>query len=353
MAGCACDPFTFHITPSGPGNNNEVPAPGTFTNPSFAGSSPWGGSASTGCLLAGELNSTWIAFTVATTDVLQFSFGANGQQVGFYDWAMWPYTGASTCTAVAANGLAPVRCVRNATASGGTGLASPPPPGGNPGNYAPMLNVVAGQQFIVCLSNWSFVNADVTLDFFGTATIQCGPMLLPVELISFSVRDDRTSVHTQWITGNEHDNDHFEVQRSADGEYWSSVGWIRGATNSQVPLHYAWDDQAPLNGWSYYRLRQVDGDGSAHYSNVEVVHHVRSEELRAWPQPCNGEFQVTGLANEPVLMDAIGRSVPVHCIPMDDAVTWRVMVLKPATGLYTLLDPIQEGRSIRVAIDGD
>ena len=100
MAGCACDPFQFDITPSGFGNVDEVPPPGSISNPSFFGAAPWGGTAQTGCLLAGELNSTWITFTIASSGTLQFAFAAGGQQVGFYDWAMWPLTDATTCAAM-------------------------------------------------------------------------------------------------------------------------------------------------------------------------------------------------------------------------------------------------------------
>lgn len=353
LAGCACDPFTFNITPSGPGNLNEVPSPGTLTNPSFTTGPPWGGTAPFGCLLAGELNSTWIVFTVATTGTLQFSFGANGQQAGFYDWAMWPYTGASTCTAVAGNGVAPVRCVWNATTVGGTGIASPLPPGGNAGNYGPPLAVVSGQQFIICLSNWSFVNASVTLDFFGTATIQCGPPQLPVELISFNAQDHGSNVHTQWVTATEHDNHHFEVERSVDGEHWTSIGSIPGAVNSYVPRHYAWDDLEPLSGWSYYRLRQVDLDGSTHHSNAEAVFHEAAETLRAWPMPSTGDFMVNGFARAPLMMDATGRIVPIRCTRGDDSATWRIHMDAPSTGLYTLVDTDQISAPVRVAIESD
>lgn len=353
LAGCACDPFTFSITPSGSGNTNEVPAAGTFSNPAFTTGPPWGGTAPFGCLLAGELNSTWIVFTVATTGVLQFAFGANGQQAGFYDWAMWPYNGANTCTAVATNGLAPVRCVWNATTNGGTGIASPPPPGGNPGNYGPPLNVVAGQQFIICLSNWSFVNANVTLDFFGTATIQCGPPVLPIEMLSFAAQDHGSRVHTQWITGSEHDNHHFEVERSVDGEHWASIGSVPGGGNSPVPLHYAWDDEQPLFGWSYYRLRQVDQDGTPHFSQAEVVFHAVEDRTRAWPQPSSGEFNASGFQNAPLLLDALGRLVPIASTGSNDEGTWHIRMTQPRTGLYTLVDPDQKATPVRVAIESD
>jgi hypothetical protein len=348
LAGCACDPFTFGITPSGPGNVNEVPAPGTLTNPSFTAGPPWGGTAPFGCLLAGELNSTWIVFTVGSSGLLQFSFGANGQQAGFYDWAMWPYTSSASCGALASNGLAPVRCVWNSAAAGGTGLASPVPTGGNAGNFAPPLAVTAGQQFIICLSNWSYVNANVTLDFFGTAGIQCGPTLLPVELLGFSAYNEGPAVHTQWTTATELNSDHFDVERSADGEHWAHVGSLPGAGNSLGPLDYTLYDPTPLRGWSYYRLKQVDANGSAHISQTEAVFRTAESGVAAWPQPSNGTFDLRGFAAAPLLFDATGRQVSATTTV--DQELQHVVLHNAAAGIYLAVDPTATERTVRVVV---
>lgn len=338
IAGCACDPFSFQITPSGFGNVNEVPAPGSVSNPSFFGAPPWAGPAHTGCLLAGELNSTWIAFTIGSTGTLQFAFGAGGQQVGFYDWAMWPLTGPATCAAISSNTLQPVRCVWNATTAGGTGIASPVPPGGNAGNYDSPLPVVAGQRFIICLSNWSFVNATVTLDFFGTAGIQCGPTALPIELLGFDAHNEEESVRTFWSTASELNSQRFEVERSRDALDWSLIGTLPAAGISTAQRDYELLDHAPLAGQSYYRLREVDIDGTDSYSNLVAVHRDERAGAVLWPVPNEGHFNIAAGFRDPVVYDALGRLVAFKVSEVYGTGVRSVTLTDPVPGHYTLSD---------------
>lgn len=266
---CACDPFTFPITPSGFGTINEIPFTGSVSNPAYGGVGnppPWGG-LDYGCLLANELNSSWILITIGIGGSLGFSFGAGGQQVGYYDWAMWPYTGPATCSAIMGNTLPPVRCVWNAAPWGGAGLANVIPAGGDPGNYAPQLPVLAGQQYIICMSNWSYVTADVTLDFFGTATISCD-QVLPIELLSFTGACENDKAVLRWSTATETNNDYFTVERSVDSDDWEAIGTVPGAGNSQQVLNYVFNDPYPSLSLQYYRIKQTDLNGAFTYSPV-------------------------------------------------------------------------------------
>ena len=164
-----CQNASFAIDPNGPGAISELQS-GTFSNPS---SNP--GSSNSGCLLAGELNPTWMIINVASTGLLQFSFGADGG-FGCLDWIMWPYT-ANTCTQILQNQIAPVRCNWNGMCESFTGIASPLPPGGAASNFEPPLNVVAGEQYLVCLSNYSSQTTNVPMNFFGTANISCNTVI--------------------------------------------------------------------------------------------------------------------------------------------------------------------------------
>jgi len=316
---CVCDPFTFPITPNGFGSIDEIPGPGSISNPAFGGGippPPWGGT-DYGCLYAGELNSSWILFTVGTSGNLGFSFGAGGQQVGYYDWAMWAYAGPATCSAIMGNTLPPVRCVWDAVPWGGAGLANTLPPGGDPGNYAPELPVIAGQQFIICMSNWSYVTANVTLDFFGTATISCVPVL-PIELIDFAATCEGDAVLVRWNTATERNNDLFTVERSVDASIWAPIEQLPGAGNSQYMTHYEIRDMEPGVTVRYYRLRQTDFDGTSTYSSVVAVPFCGEKEVvRQW------------------LMDASGRACG----------TWPIEPGTIATGIYQLRTEFMDGSS--------
>ncbi|MBL7930487.1 MAG: gliding motility-associated C-terminal domain-containing protein [Bacteroidia bacterium] len=168
QAVCNNPNFTFSATPNN-GNVNELPGTNSVSNPA---TNPASGNF--GCLLVGENNPQWLLLNISTSGILEFSFGAAGSpnpQVGLYDWAMWPYN-ANTCNGIINNTLPPVRCNWNSAGIGGTGIGTPPP-GGNTGNYEPALPVVAGQQFVICISNFSGVNTLVTFTSTGTAKIGC------------------------------------------------------------------------------------------------------------------------------------------------------------------------------------
>lgn len=285
-APCVCDVYNFHITPSGFGAIDEVPPPGSVSNPSYSGTPPpWGGT-DFGCLLAGELNSSWMMFTVATSGTLEFSFGAGGQQQGYYDWAMWPYTGAASCNGISNNTLPPARCVWNAAPFGGAGLASVIPPGGDPGNYGPPLNVVAGQQYVICMSNWSYVDAMVTLDFFGTASIACS-LTLPVEMLEFNGHKASDGVFLHWKTLSEIDNDYFVVEHSTDLREWIEIGQVDGHGTTFEPQRYSFTDHYPHLGHNYYRLRQVDFNGMFKVTPVVNVDYSGMTAISCKPNPAN------------------------------------------------------------------
>ncbi|HNR54913.1 MAG TPA: hypothetical protein PKJ19_07105 [Flavobacteriales bacterium] len=107
-------------------------------------------------------------------------------------------------------------------------------------------------------------------DLFLT-TNYCGPIVLPVELISWTAQSLDQSVRLSWSTGSEHNSDRFIIERSAEGSDWSPIGQVAAAGHSTVLREYAWDDLEPLSGVGYYRLRQVDADGSGTLSDVLVV----------------------------------------------------------------------------------
>jgi len=100
------------------------------------------------------------------------------------------------------------------------------------------------------------------------ATIDCS---LPIELFHFDAAalDDR--VRVEWSTASEHDNDYFAVERSGDAIHYDAIGAVPGGGNSTLLRSYIFDDPRPTLGLAYYRLRQVDLDGSSSLSSVVTV----------------------------------------------------------------------------------
>lgn len=133
-----------------------------FTNPN---SNP----GNSGCLLNGEINPNWFVIDVETPGLLAFHFSVPGGS-GFFDWIMWTYD-STTCQMIAADSLVPVACNWNGTSIGITGLADSTnlPAAGNVVNFEAPLNVVAGDQFIICVSSGSSQVGNLLFTNTGTA----------------------------------------------------------------------------------------------------------------------------------------------------------------------------------------
>lgn len=86
---------------------------------------------------------------------------------------------------------------------------------------------------------------------------------LPITLTSFTAQQSGNSVVLNWATATEKNNDHFTIERTADGINYEAIATVQGAGNSDVELSYSTTDNNPLSGTSYYRLRQTDYDGDS------------------------------------------------------------------------------------------
>ena len=106
---------------------------------------------------------------------------------------------------------------------------------------------------------------------------------LPVELTRFVAALIPSGVALNWATATEKNNDRFEVQRSADGQSFQTIGTVKGQGNSSNLREYAFTDSRPITGQSYYRLRQVDIDGSSAFSSVVAVQ--TRTETAVYPNP--------------------------------------------------------------------
>lgn len=128
---------------------------------------------------------------------------------------------------------------------------------------------------------------------FGSTEVTENP--LPVEISDFTGRQDGNVVVLEWTTLSEKDNDFFEIERSTDGINFATIGFVQGAGNSAEKLTYSFADNAPENGIAYYRLSQVDYDGTRSYADrlVSVVYAAdRDIRLTIVPNPTRGLFNV-------------------------------------------------------------
>lgn len=94
---------------------------------------------------------------------------------------------------------------------------------------------------------------------------------LPVSLLSFKAIAGSSLVKLDWKTSKEENNSHFSIERSEDGMRFSEVGTVGGFGTTEEDQSYQFEDKFPLNGRSYYRLRQVDFNGQHSFSEVVSV----------------------------------------------------------------------------------
>lgn len=170
----------------------------------------------------------------------------------------------------------------------------------------------------------------------------CG-IALPVILLNFNAQRSEQSVIVEWMTATEQNSDYFEVQRSFDSLSFSRVGIINGAGYSTTPNSYSLIDDQPLNGTSFYRLKQVDFDGTLKYSDVKAVDfgNFESTSIQLYPNPTSDELFIVGKADEIAsieLLNLQGKNMLSRISTINKGVDYvQLNLSKLSSGMYTLI----------------
>jgi hypothetical protein len=143
---------------------------------------------------------------------------------------------------------------------------------------------------------------------------------LPVTLASFSAIRAGDNAKLVWTTASEKNNRGFEVQVSTDGKTFRTLSFVASqGSNSNTKLDYTYTDtEAGKTGVRYYRLHQIDLDGTASYSPVRVVSFdggALATELSIYPNPATGDdtrllIQTSEVGNARLrITDLMGRTL--------------------------------------------
>ncbi|MFT6443042.1 MAG: hypothetical protein ACJASQ_002051 [Crocinitomicaceae bacterium] len=131
---------------------------------------------------------------------------------------------------------------------------------------------------------------------FSTGVVYTHPLcvqssILPIELLSFTAKINNANIQLDWVTSTEHNNDYFNVERSVDIVNFTSIDKINGAGNSIQTLSYSIIDNEPIEGISYYRLKQTDYNGTTSYSsNIAVEFNYKNHFIvEVYPNPFSNE----------------------------------------------------------------
>lgn len=125
------------------------------------------------------------------------------------------------------------------------------------------LSAMSGQHFYTP-ANFSLYTEAFGADY-NTLNLSNVPQL-PLEGLMLRAIPGRRNITIDWSIEREINNKGFFVQRSGDGEQFSQLGWVDGAGNARNTRYAFEDNTAGPNKTYYYRLRQVDIDGTVHFS---------------------------------------------------------------------------------------
>jgi hypothetical protein len=161
---------------------------------------------------------------------------------------------------------------------------------------------------------------------------------LPVVLTAFNGQVTSTGNQLSWVTASEQNSRSFEVERLADGGSFVLLGSVAAAGTSPSAHTYQYLDAAAPTGLSYYRLRQVDLDGTVTYSPVVSLSATRlavAAQPQAYPSPFAEALSISLPGTE------ASQSATIALFTLDGHQVYRWSLLLSATpqaldGLPTL-----------------
>lgn len=162
---------------------------------------------------------------------------------------------------------------------------------------------------IACVRNFPTVcatgtcNGDIPINNTANCALIDPP--LPVELTWFRAATTSSGIQLTWQTASERNANEFQIERSTDGRTFGVIGQVAAAGTSTRTRGYSWQDDRPLAGTGFYRLKQVDEDGSVVFSRILTTKTTaRLAALTLWPAATSGYYQL-GPLTEPLTLTVI------------------------------------------------
>jgi hypothetical protein len=227
-------------------------------------------------------NNSWYQFTAtsATEDfpVTSVTGCTSGIQAEVYEIV---YDGSGCC-----NGFT---SVSNCYSPGTTALGTVSATGLTIGNdYMLMVDGFGGSNCTFSVSNWTGIN------------------ILPVSITGFYGSTKTEINELNWTTASEINNSHYIIEKSIDGINYNQIGKVAGSGNSSEQNKYYFSDRDNQNGIVYYKLKQVDFDGTTKtIGNIKMTREVN--EISIYPNPTenNLSFSLTKIDSEYITIEYI------------------------------------------------
>ncbi len=180
-----------------------------------------------------------------------------------------------------------------------------------------------------------------SLDSRGNWSLTCDDSFdvsaLPVTLLYFTAKPVGQNVQLNWQTTTEVNSNHFDVERSADAINFTKVGAVAAKGNSNTLISYAFEDVNVGSGIWFYRLKEVDNDGTYKYSNVQQVQIFAASSLIIYPNPANNVIHVLFSQSTKAQLKLFNvNGQLLQQVNVENALSKDVDVSNLASGVYLL-----------------
>lgn len=169
---------------------------------------------------------------------------------------------------------------------------------------------------------------------------------LPVNLLSFSGRFINNQVQLNWATAQEQNNKEFEIQYSATGSNFETIGKLPGKGNINTISQYNYATSQFRSGTNYYRLKQIDYDGRADHSRIVsiVVDPAGQPRISFSPNPASGKITLS-------VTQPFSNKVNVSITEVSGKLVWSGSIQAGATTSTIYLHGLHKGMYILTAKD--
>lgn len=164
---------------------------------------------------------------------------------------------------------------------------------------------------------------------------------LPIVLTDFDADCAGENIDVKWTTATEINNAFFVISRSADAITWETVEVVAGAGNSNQERNYSIVDTRPLTGTSYYRLHQVDLDGTIEYFDPISIScsGKNAPEISIYPNPVDEQFTVSVITDN----DEKDILINIYDITGKVVITRNIQILQNASEIVFDINGLSSG----------
>lgn len=176
---------------------------------------------------------------------------------------------------------------------------------------------------------------------------------LAVNLLSFKASIINTMVQLDWVTAGERNNKGFGIERSTDQNNWTEIGFVNSQSNSEQAATYRFKDKTAEQGKNFYRLKQLDLNGSLAYSAVAMITLNKEQQVAIYPNPATEVLMVADIEDNAVIsiLNTLGQELSHKAVAANGSPV-RLEIGHLPAGVYYLVvkDETRQVRSRQLFI---